>query len=135
MFSALFRRRARSTSIAAVALAAALPLTLATTSADAVTTRTASTTQVAVKTTTAKTTAAKPLTPRQLARAMVTGKKYRWSEKQYTCLSALWARESWWRVHAGTVNGGPYGIPQALPRQEDGHGLASQRQDPDHVGP
>ena len=123
MFSAFVRRHARATSIATVALAAMLPLTLATTSADAVTTSSATTQQVAVaKSTTAKATAAKALTPRQIARAMVTGKKYRWSEKQYKCLSALWNRESSWNVHAGRANGGPYGIPQAYPGKKMGTG-------------
>jgi hypothetical protein len=38
-----------------------------------------------------------------------------WDEAQYSCLVALWNRESHWNVYASNKNSGAYGIPQALP--------------------
>lgn len=38
-----------------------------------------------------------------------------WSENDFSCLVELWAHESGWRVNAGNVITGAYGIPQALP--------------------
>lgn len=38
-----------------------------------------------------------------------------WSEDDFSCLVELWAHESGWRVNAGNVISGAYGIPQALP--------------------
>ena len=38
-----------------------------------------------------------------------------WSEAEYSCLVALWARESNWNVYAHNPASGAYGIPQALP--------------------
>ncbi|MDY7556147.1 MULTISPECIES: lytic transglycosylase domain-containing protein [unclassified Cryobacterium] len=37
-----------------------------------------------------------------------------WGEDQYSCLVALWNKESGWRVNAENPSGA-YGIPQALP--------------------
>ncbi len=37
-----------------------------------------------------------------------------WSS-QWSCLNALWNRESGWNVHARNASSGAYGIPQALP--------------------
>ncbi len=37
-----------------------------------------------------------------------------WDESQYSCLVALWNRESHWNVYASNASGA-YGIPQALP--------------------
>ncbi len=34
---------------------------------------------------------------------------------QYSCLVALWARESGWNVYAYNASSGAYGIPQSLP--------------------
>jgi hypothetical protein len=34
---------------------------------------------------------------------------------QFTCLDALWSRESGWNVYASNPGSGAYGIPQALP--------------------
>jgi hypothetical protein len=34
---------------------------------------------------------------------------------QFSCLEALWTRESGWNVHATNPTSGAYGIPQALP--------------------
>lgn len=38
-----------------------------------------------------------------------------WGRDQYSCLVALWNRESNWRWNAFNKNSGAYGIPQALP--------------------
>jgi len=38
-----------------------------------------------------------------------------WGRDQYSCLVALWDRESHWRVDAYNSSSGAYGIPQALP--------------------
>jgi hypothetical protein len=34
---------------------------------------------------------------------------------QFSCLDALWTRESGWNLHATNPTSGAYGIPQALP--------------------
>lgn len=36
-------------------------------------------------------------------------------DDQYSCLVALWARESGWNVYAYNASSGAYGIPQSLP--------------------
>lgn len=38
-----------------------------------------------------------------------------WDEAQFSCLVALWDRESNWNVYATNKSSGAYGIPQALP--------------------
>lgn len=38
-----------------------------------------------------------------------------WSEAEYSCLVALWNRESGWNVYAHNASSGAYGIPQSLP--------------------
>lgn len=38
-----------------------------------------------------------------------------WGDDQFSCLVALWNRESGWRVNAYNRSSGAYGIPQALP--------------------
>ncbi|RUQ97562.1 lytic transglycosylase domain-containing protein [Labedella endophytica] len=38
-----------------------------------------------------------------------------WGEDQYSCLVALWNKESGWRVNAHNTSSGAYGIPQSLP--------------------
>jgi hypothetical protein len=38
-----------------------------------------------------------------------------WGRDQYSCLVALWERESNWRWNAHNKNSGAYGIPQSLP--------------------
>ncbi|MFG6491768.1 lytic transglycosylase domain-containing protein [Microbacterium sp. P03] len=38
-----------------------------------------------------------------------------WSNDDFSCLVALWNRESGWRVNAYNAGSGAYGIPQALP--------------------
>ena len=36
-------------------------------------------------------------------------------DEQYSCLVALWDRESHWNIYASNSSSGAYGIPQALP--------------------
>jgi hypothetical protein len=50
--------------------------------------------------------------PRDIARSMLAA--YGWSD-QFSCLDALWARESGWDHYASNPSSGAYGIPQALP--------------------
>ena len=38
-----------------------------------------------------------------------------WGDDQFSCLVALWNRESGWRVNAYNAGSGAYGIPQSLP--------------------
>lgn len=38
-----------------------------------------------------------------------------WGESEFSCLVALWSRESGWRVNAMNSSSGAYGIPQSLP--------------------
>jgi hypothetical protein len=40
---------------------------------------------------------------------------YGWSGDQWSCLDALWARESGWNPNAHNPSSGAHGIPQALP--------------------
>jgi hypothetical protein len=51
-------------------------------------------------------------TPQRIAELMLV--RYGWAG-QFSCLSALWAQESSWNVHAQNPSSGAYGIPQALP--------------------
>lgn len=41
-----------------------------------------------------------------------------WGDDQFSCLVALWNRESHWNVGAGNPVSGAYGIPQALPGEK-----------------
>ena len=41
--------------------------------------------------------------------------KNNWGRDQYSCLVALWERESNWRWDAMNKSSGAYGIPQSLP--------------------
>lgn len=40
------------------------------------------------------------------------------SETEWSCLFALWGRESGWNVYAHNSSSGAYGIPQALPGEK-----------------
>ena len=53
------------------------------------------------------------LTPRQIARKLLSS--YHWSQSQFKYLNWLWDRESSWNVYAANPVSGAYGIPQALP--------------------
>lgn len=41
-----------------------------------------------------------------------------WGEDEYSCLVALWNRESGWNTFAHNASSGAYGIPQALPGEK-----------------
>jgi hypothetical protein len=51
--------------------------------------------------------------PKGAARALLGD--YGWSSGQFSCLDALWERESGWDPSATNSSSGAYGIPQALP--------------------
>jgi resuscitation-promoting factor RpfB len=66
-----------------------------------------------------RTTTRTPLTtgdPRSIAHAMLLRQGY--SEGEWTCLDALWMRESSWSLTASNGSSGAYGIPQALPGEK-----------------
>jgi hypothetical protein len=124
LFRAARRHVLMSAATATVALV--LPLGLSSVAANAAAPRTASTGQtvVAPKSTTtapAVKAAKKKPSPKAYAKSRST-KKYKWGSKQYNCLHRLWHKESKWKVRAGNVNGGPYGIPQAYPGKKMGKG-------------
>lgn len=54
-----------------------------------------------------------PGTARAIGRDMVLARG--WGEDQWSCLDALWTKESNWRVNAANPSSSAYGIPQALP--------------------
>ncbi|ALJ20299.1 lytic transglycosylase domain-containing protein [Microbacterium sp. No. 7] len=41
-----------------------------------------------------------------------------WGDDEFSCLVALWNRESGWRVNAYNASSGAYGIPQSLPAEK-----------------
>lgn len=51
--------------------------------------------------------------PQSTAQAMLG--QFGWSSSQFGCLTALWDKESRWKVHADNPASSAYGIPQALP--------------------
>lgn len=51
--------------------------------------------------------------PRIAAHALVL--RQGWSEGEWSCLDALWTRESNWNPYATNHSSGAYGIPQSLP--------------------
>ncbi|VEI13034.1 Uncharacterized protein conserved in bacteria [Trueperella bialowiezensis] len=50
---------------------------------------------------------------REIAQGMLAS--YGWGMDQWSCLDALWQRESNWNTYAANPSSGAYGIPQALP--------------------
>ena len=52
--------------------------------------------------------------PRGIAASMAAS-RYGWGADQFSCLDALWTRESGWNPRATNPSSGAYGIPQALP--------------------
>ncbi len=70
------------------------------------------TVQARVASFTAPFVAPSPGTAQAIAYDMV--KARGWGESEFSCLVALWKRESGWRVNASNPSGA-YGIPQALP--------------------
>ncbi|MEY2723429.1 MAG: hypothetical protein RIR93_245 [Actinomycetota bacterium] len=51
---------------------------------------------------------------KEVARQII-AQKYRWSERQFTCLDNLWTKESKWNYKARNKSSGAHGIAQALP--------------------
>jgi hypothetical protein len=54
-----------------------------------------------------------PPSPREIAMSLLP--TYGWDSGQFSCLDAIWTRESDWNPYAANVTSGAYGIPQALP--------------------
>lgn len=61
----------------------------------------------------AVTTTVPPASPRDIALSLLPS--YGWDSSQFSCLDALWVRESDWDPAATNSSSGAYGIPQALP--------------------
>jgi hypothetical protein len=51
--------------------------------------------------------------PKTVAKALLP--QFGFGSDQFSCLDALWNRESGWNVHAANPSSSAYGIPQALP--------------------
>ncbi|XCB30762.1 G5 domain-containing protein [Arcanobacterium hippocoleae] len=54
-----------------------------------------------------------PGSARAIAQEMLASRG--WGAEQFSCLDALWQRESGWNAHAMNRSSGAYGIPQSLP--------------------
>ncbi len=54
--------------------------------------------------------------PRQIAQAMLP--EFGFSSSEFSCLDALWTKESGWNVSADNPSSSAYGIPQALPGEK-----------------
>ena len=59
-------------------------------------------------------------TPQEIAQQMMASRG--WGGDQFSCLDALWNRESGWNMYASNPSSGAYGIPQALPASKMGPG-------------
>lgn len=57
-----------------------------------------------------------PGTAQAIGYAMV--KAMGWDDNEWSCLSALWMRESNWNAFSHNTSSGAYGIPQALPGEK-----------------
>lgn len=55
-----------------------------------------------------------PASAQGIARTMASS-SYGWGDDQFSCLVALWDKESGWNAGAYNASSGAYGIPQALP--------------------
>ena len=53
-----------------------------------------------------------------------------WGDGEFSCLVALWNKESGWRVNAYNASSGAYGIPQALPGSKMGSAGADWETNP-----
>jgi hypothetical protein len=53
-----------------------------------------------------------------------------WGDSEFSCLVALWSKESGWRVNAYNASSGAYGIPQALPGSKMGSAGADWETNP-----
>jgi hypothetical protein len=54
--------------------------------------------------------------PRSIARALLP--QFGFGSDQFSCLDALWTKESGWNVHADNPTSSAYGIPQSLPGEK-----------------
>jgi hypothetical protein len=66
--------------------------------------------------------------PQQIAMGMLGS--FGWSGGQFSCLDALWNRESGWNPYASNAGSGAYGIPQALPGSKMASAGADWQTDP-----
>lgn len=66
--------------------------------------------------------------PRAIAQEMLAA--YGWGSDQWSCLDALWQRESNWNPYAQNPSSGAYGIPQALPASKMGSAGSDWRTNP-----
>jgi hypothetical protein len=66
--------------------------------------------------------------PRAIAQALLPS--YGFSADQFSCLDALWTKESGWDVHADNPSSSAYGIPQALPGSKMATAGADWAEDP-----
>ncbi len=71
---------------------------------------------------------ADPGSAQAIAHSMVLSRG--WGEDQFSCLVALWNKESGWRVNAANPSSGAYGIPQALPGSKMGSAGSDWRTNP-----
>ena len=58
-----------------------------------------------------------PDSAKAIARSMMAG--HGWGDSEFSCLESLWTRESSWNYQAENASSGAYGIPQALPGNQD----------------
>jgi hypothetical protein len=77
------------------------------------TTKTAALSTAAQSLSRAATVTVAPSDPRDIARQKLA--EFGWDASQFTCLDAIWTRESNWNYRAENVYSGAYGIPQSLP--------------------
>ncbi len=66
--------------------------------------------------------------PRAIAQQLLAARG--WGSDQWTCLDALWQRESNWNPYAQNPSSGAYGIPQALPGSKMGSAGSDWRTNP-----
>ncbi|MFB8148208.1 lytic transglycosylase domain-containing protein [Microbacterium sp. NPDC056003] len=69
-----------------------------------------------------------PGSAQAIAYRMVTDRG--WGDSEFSCLVALWNKESGWRVNAYNASSGAYGIPQALPGSKMGSAGADWETNP-----
>lgn len=69
-----------------------------------------------------------PGSAQSIAQAMLPS--WGWGDDEFSCLVALWNRESGWRVNAENSSSGAYGIPQALPGSKMASAGADWRTNP-----
>ena len=68
------------------------------------------------------------LAPRHIGRILA--RQAGWTGSEWTCLDALWTRESNWSIDDTNARSGAYGIPQALPADKMATIAADWRDNP-----